>query len=180
MALRDLLCILETKEKSTKTALDQALALASGYGARATLFVAGPKVVPPYTVFDSATVGGLIGAENERIRVRTEALVAEAKAALKSSGVDGEVETCMDFFQDLLARVEAHALCNDLTVIERPAGIMERGEVLFEEILFDAGRPVLIAVPDKKPVQKVGKILLAWDGSRHAARALAAALGSFA
>ena len=52
-------------------------------------------------------------------------------------------------------------LTNDLTLLDRPGGVIERSEVLFEEMLFGAGRPVLLPVPDAKPIGRVEKIVLA-------------------
>lgn len=179
MPIRDLFCILEIFENPSKAALDQSLALARGYGAAASVLVAGPKASAPFSVFHAATVSNLVKAENEKVQARADALVAEAKAGLAASGAKGEVDLCIAFFQDLILRVKEHALTNDLTVLDRPGGVIERSEVLFEEMLFAAGRPVLLPVPDAKPVERIEKIAVAWDGSPYAARALSAALGLF-
>jgi hypothetical protein len=64
-------------------------------------------------------------------------------------------------------------------VIERPGNVLEHGQSLFEEMLVGTGRPVLIAAPDREPVQKIRSIALAWDGSANAARAIGFTLGLF-
>lgn len=179
MPLRDLLCILEATENPSNAALDQALALARGHGAHTTVLIAGPKVAPPRATFTVGLVTGLAQAENEKILARAEKLAADARAALAAAKVEGEAVICLEFFQAALAAVRARALCSDLVVMGRPGGVIERSEVMFEEMLFGAGRPVLVAVPDRAPVEKARKIALAWDGSPHAARSLAVALAFF-
>ena len=177
MALRDLFCILEATETSSKTSLEQALALARGYDARASVLVAGPQVSAPYSPF--ATAGDMAKSENEKIRARAAALATEAKRALEKIGAAGEIELSLDTFPDLVRTMKKHSLCNDVTVLDRPGGLIEHSEAIFEEMLFGAAYPVFVAVPDRKPAEKIGKIVLAWDGSIHAVRALAAAVSLF-
>lgn len=180
MPVRDLFCILEVVEKPSNAALQQTLAFARGYGATATILVAGAEATAPYSLFSAGTVGDIVKSENEQVRSRTEAIAAGAKADLAKSGAAGNLELCLRPFQEILVKAKGHALCNDLTVMDRPGGVIERSEVLFEEVLFSASRPVLLAVPDRAPAEKVGKIVLAWDGSPYAARALDYALALFA
>jgi nucleotide-binding universal stress UspA family protein len=180
MPLRDLFCALEVTEKPSNAALHQALASARGYGATASIFVAGPKAAVPYSPFSAGMVGDIVKSENEKVRARAEAMAADAKADLAKSGAAGNVELSLDPFQEILRTAKDYALSHDLTVMDRPGGVIDRSEVLFEEILFSACRPVLLPAPERKPVEKIGKIVLAWDGSPYAARALDYALAYFA
>jgi nucleotide-binding universal stress UspA family protein len=180
MPIRDLFCLLEATEKPSKATLAQALAIARGYGATSSILVAGPKAAAPYSLFSAGTVGEIVKTENERVSTRAEAVAAEARAELAKTGSTGNVEICLAFFQDILFEAKRRAICNDLTVMDRPGGVVERSEVLFEEMLFTACRPVFLPVPDRPPVEKIGKIVLAWDGSPYAARALSFALALFA
>lgn len=177
MPLRDLLCVLEASDKPSKSALDQALALARAYKAEISILAVGPKTVPPYSLFGADMVGEIFLAENEKVRQRAEARAAEAKSRLSGAGVQGSVEVCLDAFQDALVRIRHLALCRDLVVLERPGSATERGEILFEEMLFSAGRPILLS--SDVAVEKFSKIALAWDGSSHASRALSHALHLF-
>lgn len=179
MPLRDLLCVVEATESPDKFTVEQAVALARGYDAQPTVVVAAPKISVPYTLFKTQTVSGLAKAENEKLSTRAEALVREAEKAIAGAARGGEVHLCAAFFQELTAEIRSRALCADLVVLGRPGGPIERSEVLFEEVLFGTGRPVLLAVPDRKPVETFNKIMVAWDGSQHAARALSVALGLF-
>lgn len=177
MHLRDLLCVIEASDSPSKLALHQSLALGRAYKAEISVLAAGPKSVPPYSVFGADMVGEIFMTENEKVRQRAETMAAEAKSLLSGAGVQGNVEVCLDAFQDALVRVRQLALCRDLVVMDRPGGTAERGQILFEEVLFAAGRPILL--PSGAAVEKFAKIAFAWDGSSHAARALSQALRLF-
>jgi nucleotide-binding universal stress UspA family protein len=51
---------------------------------------------------------------------------------------------------------------------------------VLEEALFCSGRPVLVATPRREPIATVRTLMVAWDGTSHAARATADALALFA
>jgi nucleotide-binding universal stress UspA family protein len=62
-----------------------------------------------------------------------------------------------------------------LTMMLRPAGAPNQSmrSAMFENILFESGRPVLVVPPDWRHETLGETILVAWDGSRAATRALA-------
>lgn len=82
-----------------------------------------------------------------------------------------------DVFRDAMARIAAReARAADTFVALRPNGEPREPENLIEEVLFGSGRHIFL-VPDKEPVGHVfDNVLVAWDGSREAARALAEAM----
>lgn len=179
MPLRDLLCIVEAAEKPSKIAFEQALALARGHDATLSVVVAGLQVSPPYSFLSPDTVGGILQTENKKARARAEMLTADLKGALAKTGIKGEIELGLDAFPNLVRTIKRHSFCNDLTVLDRPGDAFDHSEVIFEEMLFGSAYPVMLAVPDRKPVETVEKITFAWDGSIHAVRALAATLALF-
>lgn len=68
-----------------------------------------------------------------------------------------------------------HARYADLAVMIRPGGSKpsEYRNAIFEGVLFGSGRPVLLTPPDWKG-ETIGKrVLVAWNGKRESARALA-------
>jgi nucleotide-binding universal stress UspA family protein len=82
-----------------------------------------------------------------------------------------------DVFSDTMADIAAReARAADTFVGLRPNGVPQEPEHLVEAVLFGSGRHLFL-VPDRKP-EKVNfnHILLAWNGSRESARALAEAL----
>lgn len=69
------------------------------------------------------------------------------------------------------------ARVNDLSVVtQSAAGFEHVGEVFAEAAMFYSGRPVIV-VPKKKHSEfSLDRVLIAWDGGAHAARAVAASM----
>lgn len=68
-----------------------------------------------------------------------------------------------------------HARHADISVMIRPGGSgqPEYRSAIFEGVLFGSGRPVLLAPPDWQGDTIGKRILIAWNGKRESARALA-------
>jgi nucleotide-binding universal stress UspA family protein len=82
-------------------------------------------------------------------------------------------EILSDAAADVAAR---EARTSDMFVALRPNGASHEPEHLVESVLFGSGRH-LILVPNRTPAKMTfERIVLAWNGSREAARALAEAL----
>lgn len=73
------------------------------------------------------------------------------------------------------SRLLAHARHSDLLVLGRPAHADLMPYYLIETLLLGSGRPILIA-PDSRPAQPSGTIVVGWQETPAAARALTAAL----
>ena len=82
-----------------------------------------------------------------------------------------------DILSDAAADVAAReARTSDTFVALRPNGAPHEPEHLVESVLFGSGRHLFL-VPSRKPEKVIfERIVLAWNGSREAARALAEAL----
>ena len=74
------------------------------------------------------------------------------------------------------AFVSGHARIFDVTVLGRPtAGQAEPSMATLEAVLFESGRPILIAPP--APPRKIGDVIaVAWNGSTETARTVAFAM----
>jgi nucleotide-binding universal stress UspA family protein len=180
MALRDLQCVSEAGEEPSFAALEQTMALARGYKAAPSIVVFGPEFVAPKSFINQGWVSSLIASENTKQKERCEAAAAKARELAASVGAGKDaVSVLLRPFTDVVGEIRLRARCYDLTVLDRPEGAIEHKETLFEEVLFNSGRPLIVATPDKAPVERIGTILVAWDGSVHATRALASALGLF-
>src|SRR5919112_1666570 len=79
-----------------------------------------------------------------------------------------------DWLENAAARdtfVSSHARVFDLTVLGRPtSGHAEPSMATLEAVLFESGRPILIA-PPTPPTRLGGTIAIAWNGSTETARA---------
>jgi nucleotide-binding universal stress UspA family protein len=82
-----------------------------------------------------------------------------------------------DVFRDAIADIAAGAArAADAFVGLRPNGVPQEPERLVEAVLFGSGRHLFL-VPDRKPAKLAfDRVLVAWNGSRESARALAEAL----
>lgn len=71
---------------------------------------------------------------------------------------------------DILNMISEQVRCSDIVVMGQADSEQRVGE-LTADIILSAGRPVIV-VPEKAPETDLsGKVLVAWDGSREAARA---------
>ncbi len=179
MTLRDVQCVFEAGEEPHFAALEQTASFARGYGAVPSIVVFGPEFAAPKSFINQGWVSALIASENAKQKQRCDEAAAKAKALTSGLGIKDPVTTLMKPFTDLVGEIRTRSRCHDLTVLDRPEGAMEHKEALFEEILFNSGRPLIVATPEKPPVERVKTMLLAWDGSMHATRALGSALGLF-
>ncbi len=69
---------------------------------------------------------------------------------------------------DVLAE---HARLHDVTVMGCSRDGLLSESILFEGVLFNSGRPVIVVPSDFQPSRPLAKIAIAWDGSASAARA---------
>lgn len=112
-------------------------------------------------------------------RARQEAEVERKKveARLKRSGREAELRSAEALSRDLGRVAAVHARYADVAVMTRPsegAGVELREEII-EGVLFHSGRPALIAPPNWKGASVGKRVVVAWDASREATRALSEA-----
>jgi len=113
----------------------------------------------------------------EKTDAETTATIGEAfKAAVKESGFDGSVEwvSPTGHPNDLLAR---SARYHDLLLIGQYSNPdRNQRRVRAEELVMNSGKPIIVVPVDYKVRPFTGHAVVAWDGSRPAARALSDAM----
>jgi nucleotide-binding universal stress UspA family protein len=121
-----------------------------------------------------ALVENMISAMDSAADARLQAAQAAfAAAQQESGGVGGQLAVHRGLEDDILAR---HGRLADLVVVPRPASETALSESsTMQAAIMATGRPVLVAPPGQAKTLG-GKILVAWNGSPQAARALAAAI----
>jgi len=115
--------------------------------------------------------------ERERAEKTAAKLVAEAEKFAAEELIFFSVETAV-INRDQLSSLMSHtAKFCDLTVLPRPFGPerTETDEKITEGTLLASECPVLI-VPDEDVGHREEKVVIAWDGSHHALRAVRGAL----
>lgn len=139
----------------------------------------GVHVIPPVDV--SAAVGPVRAekiAANLEVRQRADARAAEAafRGALEGARRPHHWTTCEGNIATLLCREARYA---DLVILGQDVyqGAPERHPLpVAHSVALHAGRPVLIVPPIVAAVRGFDRVLVAWDGSREAVRAVHDAL----
>jgi nucleotide-binding universal stress UspA family protein len=120
-----------------------------------------------------ALVEQIVTAAEKDLKRRSETARAHYQEWTKSAGVDSSLVEPVGSEEDAIAR---HGRFADLIVLPRPADEEAiASTVAFETALLETGRPVLIAPPAGE-IDFNKPVAFAWNGSREAARALAAGL----
>jgi nucleotide-binding universal stress UspA family protein len=148
--------------------------MAAKYDAHATIRLLGHRFDAPYSLAPGF-VGSLVAPANEEERKRMEHAARELDAKLSAAA------TAYDFAKAQLSEAELvdlaafQARLHDVSIVDNPESFFVAGRALVEEILFQTGRP-LIVVPEGIAEHRATRIVVAWDGTARAARALNDAL----
>jgi nucleotide-binding universal stress UspA family protein len=181
MVIRDILVSVDASEAG-EGRLRLALSLARGRRARLTaLFILPmPRDIPPTIglgpISPTAPAWPEVPAAAPHDPERAEALEALFRGELRSGGIEGEWYLLGEYD---LADFVGYANAADLTILgQQPSEAPAEGAAGFapDAVVVEVGRPVLV-VPAFGSFTTVGRrALVAWDGSREAARALGDAL----
>jgi nucleotide-binding universal stress UspA family protein len=180
MALKDILLHIDSFPEATPdAAIDEAVGFAATLGATLSA-LAGQVTIPLH----SNRVADYLIHLSELVHEQEAASAAACQASLQRfqarAGAAGVLGQALLQKADLYLssdRVALQVRTRDLCIVPL-AGPYDGQMEVVEAVLFNAGRPVLVfrageaSLPQKAP----GTIVLAWDGSRSAARAMADAL----
>ena len=162
----------DAEERSS--ALAYGLSLAREAGSHVTVEAASVKLVLTHA-FISSIAEGLVAAENRRLDALAKAVADSSRQAAAASGLACTTQAPQLAYPDLIRSFTALARAHDLTILDsEPISLaVDRG--LIEAVLMDSGRP-LIVVPPGREIFAGTRMLVAWEGSAKAARALNDAL----
>lgn len=127
--------------------------------------------------YEPTVVAGVWAELLSRARKDAEAERQRVEARLKQFDQDYELRNAEALSRDLGRVAAVHARYADVAIMTRPSdgpGGELREEVV-EGVLFHSGRPALIAPPGWKGGVIGKKVVVAWDASREATRALSEA-----
>lgn len=108
----------------------------------------------------------------EANRVNAEALVAEALRR----GIAAETATDLDHSRGVLGWLADNVRLHDLVVIGADQRGMMSDRMVAENLLFEIGRPLLLVPAQHRKAFACNRVVVAWDNSKSAARALGDAL----
>lgn len=150
--------------------LSYAISLAEGTKAHVTFRILGTLFTPPYSLAPGF-VGSLTGPANADEKARLEKAEAKLRDAIATAGIRHDVKAVQLPHADLLDVASFQGRLHDVTVIDSPHETFALGRSLAEEVLFHTGRPI-ICVPAGATSCRTSRIMVAWDGTARAARAL--------
>jgi len=152
-------------------AVKTAIALATKLDAQLSIAIGALQITIP-NLLRSATVEGLIGNENKRNKDLAAAVSDQIIDLAGSSGVTIHTETLKGDLSQIKSRFANRARVHGLVYAE--AGVPGElfGGALIEPLLFESGRPVLVVPNGYSSPISFEHVLIAWDGSTNAARAV--------
>jgi nucleotide-binding universal stress UspA family protein len=173
MSIKDITVFLfSTAGDEAALAAGEALARVSDADLTAVLLELQPD--PVYTM-----EGAMVGAMWAEILAEARKGFAKEKAALEARCRKSDRSIAI---RELLvaaglaaADAAVHARHADLSIMLRPGGSRpsDYRNAVFEGVLFGSGRPVLLVPPDWRGDLIGRKVVVAWNGKREAARAIA-------
>ncbi|MGK7062742.1 universal stress protein [Bradyrhizobium sp. 1050_B9_N1_2] len=176
MTIRDVLLTLTSYPDPTPVSvIDRAVSLASILGAHIAAISCEAHVQVPGSFLGGAgNLGSLVASEAHRSRKNAQDLLAAFEGAARKSGVLHEtiLERCLTSeVPDLLVE---YARLRDLTIVPVPESYDQWHA---EAIIFGSGRPTLV-LPEgpSSRAADLNRVLVAWDFSRAAARAVSDAI----
>jgi nucleotide-binding universal stress UspA family protein len=180
MPYRDLLLPLITYPGAPQdAAIETAAAFAATISAKITAVSFAVDIVAPGNLLTDIFLNlpAIVAAEEKKSADCAEQLLSRFREAAERRNVleAGKKERCL--IADMRASIVAHARLHDLTLL--PVGKVDLTDQWFAEaVIFESGRPTLI-VPNQ-PVRvgkfELGSVVVAFDFSRAATRALADAM----
>ena len=179
MAYKDLLLTLTTfPEPTAPSALDQAVGFAAVMGAQLSAIVCEPKFRTPGSILGDSLldIPALAAEQTRRSAANADALLASFKDLAKKRGVAHQESRERCYPSDIPRVLTEYARLRDLTIVPVPGGEFWDGAYA-EAIIFGSGRPALVVSDAAKAIHVApNTVVVAWDFSRPAARAVADAM----
>ncbi|NVO17372.1 MAG: universal stress protein [Rhodoplanes sp.] len=153
-----------------------AVSVARTFGAHLTgiVFVYDPVISP--SIMDGVSAEW-IDAQRDESRTMAQAAIESFERATEGAGVQAEhriIEATLGGATDMFGRIARRF---DLVVVgQREPDRMSPADLFAEGALFESGRPVVMVPYIQKEGLRLGRVLMCWDGSRTAARAMGDAM----
>jgi nucleotide-binding universal stress UspA family protein len=177
MAFKDVLLTLTSyPEPTPNSVVENAVSIAAALGAHLAAVSCEVHVQVPGNILSGSipSISGIIAGEAEKSRQSARSQLAAFDAAAEKAGVPHEtiVEKCLTF--EVPELLVDYARLHDLTIVPVPESY---DQWYAESVIFESGRPTLILpeTPRARPFE-LNTVVVAWDFSRAAARAVSDAL----
>jgi nucleotide-binding universal stress UspA family protein len=180
MPLKDILLHIDCyPEPTPPEAIEQAVQFASAIGGTLSALAVQIHVRAPSNWLAERLIhlSDIVSREEAKSADAAEAGLALFTAKAKAAGVMGEAVLSNANLYLVGDHVAERSRTRDLCLV--PVGdALDHSRALAEAVIFGSGRPTLLFQPGAAslPRTQLGSVVLAWDGSRCAARAMADAL----
>lgn len=114
---------------------------------------------------------GWVAAEDRRLDAFATAVAERAAGDAAMAGVACSTQTPRLTYPEIVDRLVSQARLFDLTVLDAAPASYDVDRERIEKVLFGSGRPVLV-VPPGHSAFAARHVMVAWDGSAQAARAV--------
>lgn len=179
MRMTDIGCLIRISDDPPQAAYRQAIIFAADAGAHLTVIIGVQTFIAPYTPFGTSMASSLVGGVNDKAEAMAASLADTIRSEAAAAGVVAEIDIVAGPFAEVAERAANAARSVDLVVVDQPHGALDTSEMLLEEALFHSGRPVFVASAKSPPRPAIRRIIVGWDGSEHAVRAVSDALFVF-
>ena len=176
MALKDILVHLDDG-KACDGRVEAAIRLARSHDARLTgLYMIGAPSLP--TFVDAQLPEEFIREEQQRLKDSTEKAKARFVEAVDKAGLIADCRIDGESREPVALAFARHARYVDLAVVGQPDPDEDElpGSPLVENAFLSSGRPALVVPYIGAPEAMGTRVIVAWDASREAARAVNDAL----
>ncbi len=176
MALKDILVHLDDS-KACDGRVEAAIRLARSHDARLTgLYIIGAPSLP--TFVDAQLPEEFIREEQQRLEDSTEKAKARFVEAVDKAGLIADCRIDDESREPVALAFARHARYVDLAVVGQPDPDEDQlpGSPLVENAFLSSGRPALVVPYIGAPEAMGTRVIVAWDASREAARAVNDAL----
>ncbi len=176
MAVKDILLTLTSYPDPTPVAvIDRAISLASLLGAHIAAISCEVHVqVPGSFLSGPGHIGAIVANEAHKSRRNAQDLLAAFESTAQKSGVVHETILDRCISSEVPEILAEYARLRDLAIVPVPDSY---DQWYAETIIFGSGRPTLV-LPEASASKELGlnRVLIAWDFSRAAARAVSDAI----
>lgn len=162
--------------KPHDVACDYAISVAALFGAHLSARAMACKLPVGGSILDGASADFIDSFTAER-RTAAEKAKTSFDERCRRAGIRADSSVVTDYVADVAQIFAENARHYDLSVVaqEEPKNDLPES-LITEAALFESGRPVLIVPYIQRTGIKLDRVMLCWDGSRNAARAVGDAM----
>ncbi len=175
MAIKDILVTLTSYPDPTPTSvIDRAVSFALSLNAHIAAISSEVHFQVPGSLISFGIAEGIAAGESRRSHNRAQTLLSAFEATAQKAGLLHETIHERSLSYRLPERFVEYARLRDLTIVSVPESC---DQWYAEAIIFGSGRPTLV-LPESPPFGpfELNTVVVAWDFSRSAARAVADAI----